>query len=253
VNVKDARVVKGARVVAHIKHMLQQHIGAHLRHAFAKLEKEKGATVDVTKGWGVVGQASPTVRPISLGVPGSPARLLRASVTARQQWSLSDDNVELIFLPAIEQDGYWLGTFVATHYDDVGNADVYEIINVEMTYTQPTAAGWDTTYSDPVYEGPPPDHDPMEGGHLIAGSAGATVRHAQLSGTDRMEIRRVGLKWLGKYKGWLGCSAAWCAGAAGGCALGHWWNAEILWAPCTGIGCAGAMVGCTYGSLWEWQ
>lgn len=233
-----------------MKRLLKQPIGGHLRRAFAKLEREKGATVDIEKAWGMVGQAIPTLAPASTRAPAGQLRVVLASAPMRQQWSFSEDNVELIFLPAVSEEGYWVGTFVATHYDDVGNADIYEVINVEMMYTRPTAAGWDSSYADPIYEGPPPDRDPLE---MTEAKSTPALRHAQLLGTDRVQIRRVKLKWLGRFKSWLGCSVAWCAGAAGGCALGNWWNAEIAWAPCTGMGCTGVFIGCTYGSLWEWQ
>jgi hypothetical protein len=160
----------------------------------------------------------------------------------------------LIWVPGNSQENYWLGTFYATLYDDNGQVLADQISNIEMLYVLPGAEGWDRTWQDNVYAYDH-DHGPIEvsfGGSSFGGSSDGSIRFRtiQFWADPHVRLQPV-VRWIGRYKQWLGCSLAWCAGAAGGCGLAHWWNAEILWAPCTGVGCVTAFVGCTYGSLWE--
>lgn len=254
--VRNERSVSGPRAAAHAKQMLKRSTGKHLQRAFAKLKRERGVTIDFGAAWGLVGRVSPApaVNPASLR-PSGPAQPHVVLAAGRSQWSMSDDNVEILFIPAVSEEGYWLGTLVATHYDDGGQADCQEIFNLELQYNQPTEAGWAATYEDPIYMGDPRTEEPPSTIMTLGAVPPPTVRHIAMSTrrTVPTQIRSVGFKWLGRAASWVACGGTWCAGAAAGCALGHWWNAELAWAPCTGAGCAGGFIGCTYGTLWEWQ
>jgi hypothetical protein len=252
--VRNERSVRGPRATAHAKQMLKLSTGKYLQRAFAKLKRERGVTIDLDAAWGFVGRVSPAPAVIPASLHPSVAQPHVILAAGRSQWSMSDDNVELLFIPAVSEESYWLGTFVATHFDDVGQADCQEIFNLELQYNQPTEAGWAATYEDPIYMGDPQTEPPSTIMTLGAVPSPA-VRHTALSArrTVPTQIRSVGLRWLGRAAGWLACGSTWCAGAAAGCALAHVWNAEMAWAPCTGAGCVGGFVGCTYGTLWEWQ
>lgn len=249
IETRNVRIVRGPRVAGYVRERLQQRrTGPALRQAFERLESQRGVKVDIDAAWGVIGYAKPRTRS---GAASSEKRL--RLISTEQQWSISEDTVELIWVPGDSQENYWLGTFYATLYDESGQILADQISNIEQQYILPSAEGWDETWRDHVYAYDN-ERGPIEvsfGGPSFGGSSDPSIGFRTIQfRSPRMMIQPVA-RWLGRYKQWLGCSVAWCAGAAGGCALGNWWNAEIAWAPCTGVGCTTAFVGCTYGTLWE--
>lgn len=246
VGTHSGRVIRGAQLAARINAKLNRPIGVHLRRAFDQLERERSAKVNTREAWGVVGHID---RQTSGASSSGHAGLIRRT-SAAQGFSFYEDNIELVWIPADSQAGYWLGTFYATHYDASGDPDVEMIINVEQQFTLPSSEGWTTTWERTVYARDR-DRGVIQAGGLAVPREG--VRLASFRSEGGMGIRRVGLRFLGRYGNFLGCGVSWCAGAAAGCGLANLWNAEIAWAPCTGAGCVTGFVGCTWGSLWDWQ
>ena len=171
----------------------------------------------------------------------------------------------MIFIPSYTAPGWWEGTVDARRYDAYGNLQDEYIANTVMTSPDP-----DTPFSVAdeavVYDGvtdPPPiapiyTDEPMPQQPYVTAvpkpatpneprRGGSPAAISSLSTPGKVQAKR----WLGRWGAWGKCSLAWCGGAAVGCAVGNWWNAEIAWGPCTAVGCIGGAIGCTYGTLWD--
>lgn len=243
VDARILRVVKGGDATVRVRRLLNEPIGVHLRRAFDQLEKLKGKKVNIDAAWGVSGYVKPKTNTLEPRT-GSGARVVAASFSVTQ-FGFSDANTDLYWFPADSETNYWLGTFYATHYDENGEADVDEIINVEQQYGSGT---WAATYQHVEYA-----TDRIHGPYQVRWQSSQSNPVALLTkfdGVDGGRLLRAGLRFLGRYGDWLGCGASWCAGAAAGCGVANVWDAEIAWAPCTGAGCATGFIGCSWGTLW---
>jgi hypothetical protein len=206
--------------------------------------------VDLDAAWGVVGYLDTTRRAPARFRDTEAGRLGYFVSTTAQPWSLSGDNMELVWIPAVSADGYWLGTFYLTHYDAAGAIDAELIMNVEQQF----GSSWYSTWEQKIFER---DHRTREGRLSLGGPEIANVSYtgsgSGLIGTNERQFIRAGFRFPGRYGNYLGCSAAWCGGAGVGCGIAHLWNAELLWGPCAAGGCATGLIGCTWGTLVDWQ
>jgi hypothetical protein len=173
-----------------------------------------------------------------------------------QTTEVSDGVVDLIWTSWDTGDNStWTGVTEASNYED----------NLWGTFTgQHDLTSEDTAWRQVFwanYEGggdgggpypirydvqPSPDYGRRAAkGGVLAGAPRLLL--AAAGGPGAVAYVRPNRWWKGDYRGYYGCSAAWCAGAAIGCAL----FADGAAPGCFAAGCTGAMIGCSYGTLWE--
>lgn len=183
-----------------------------------------------------------------------PAAVFATGLVPRPNEVISGDAVELTFIPAYTSPGYWEGTVAAQRYDAQGSLLDENISNIVMSSPDPSTA-FDVTYEDAVYVFTREDPAPY-----TLSALGDDPDHESTARKPRLQPALTGAEhghapvatiWRGGWGAWGKCSGAWCGGAAVGCALGNWWNAEIAWGPCTAMGCVAGAIGCTYGTLWN--
>lgn len=180
-----------------------------------------------------------------------------------QQSQIGDDFVELIWVPTLSIEYEWQGTAIATKYDNYGNVIDQYVADIVMIMPDPNTPQWEVVYEVPFYNGIA--QEPLyEPGMYTNVDLGNPLSQQQLelplqvsklgkaeSASNVRFVKAKAQRWRGGWRAWGKCSGAWGVGSAVGCAVAHWWNAEILWGPCTAAGAIAGAIGCSYGTLWD--
>jgi hypothetical protein len=159
--------------------------------------------------------------------------------------------VELMWIPALSLPYEWHGTAVGDEYDSAGNLVREYVAEIVLQMPDPNIYQWNVVFEAPVAGGVV--GDPLGGpGLLLTIDASKPLSIQAKTIKKELSSPRVApAKWLGGWGAWGKCSAAWCGGAAAGCAAANFWNAEVAFGPCAAAGCIGGAIGCTYGTLWN--
>jgi hypothetical protein len=254
--VKDFKVKKGAEVAAKVRKFKENN--ENVRAALRYFEK-KGKTPKIDEAFAITGSVSNSNGTTALN--SSRSFIRPASFT--QQSSVSDGNVEIIFVPEYSTDGEWQGTVIASRYDDYGSLVEQYVAESILVMPDPNTYSWDEVYEAPVYGGEvtPPISEPG----MYTDYNWGTTREAQppeyqnisksneAASHDKAKFVKAGFvqSRRARVRAWARCSFAWCGGAGIVCVGVNLWNAEILAGPCFAVGCGGSMVGCTWGTLWQ--
>jgi hypothetical protein len=254
---KDFKVKKGAEVAAKVRKFKES--SENVRAALRYFDK-KGKPSKIDDAFAITGSASSS-KTTTASTNNSlirPASFVKASSFASQD--ISEDNVELIFIPDYSVVGEWQGTIIANRYDDYGGLVEQYVAQSILVTPDPNSASWDEVYEAPVYGGEvqPPISEPG----MYTDYNWGTTRDQQP--TDYMMISKSGShnrpefvkagfvqSRRARVRAWARCSFAWCGGAGLACVGVNIFDAELLAGPCFAVACGASMVGCTWGTLWQ--
>lgn len=249
-NQHNNRIMKADEVAAKIKAARQHNKDIHAALAFFE---KRGQPIQWELSSGITGPkpaySAALQRRESCSVDLQPVSFAPAAQIGGQT---SDGGwIELYWITALSLPYEWHGTAVADEYDSFGNLTNEYVAEIVLQMPDHTAYQWNVAYEAPVSGGVV--QDPIDGPGLLLTIDASRPLSIQAKAIQR-DLNRpkvTPVKWLGGWASWGKCSAAWCGGAAVGCAIANWWNAEIAFGPCAAAGCVGGAIGCTYGTLWN--
>jgi len=176
-----------------------------------------------------------------------------------QQSSVSDGNVEIIFVPEYSVGGEWQGTVIADRYDDYGSLVEQYVAESILVMPDANTYSWDEVYEAPVYGGEV--QAPISEPGMYTDYNFGTTRDQQspdlmlISKAKNNEAKMIKASFVqsrrARIRSWARCSFAWCGGAGILCVAVNIWNADLLAGPCFSVGCGVSMVGCTWGTIWQ--
>ncbi len=162
---------------------------------------------------------------------------------------------ELTFIPVLNLPYEWHGTAIAQQFDANGNLLDEYVGNIILVMPDHNVYSWNVVYEADVINNtlqPPVPGSDMYTNIDPSLPLSSTVKNRPLrNGLPFAEYVLAKITWAGGWRSYFKCTGSWCGGAAAGCAIIHWWNAEIAWGPCAVAGCVTAAVGCSYGTLWN--
>jgi len=251
--VKDFKVKKGPEVTAKVSKLKES--SENVRAALRYFEK-KGKPSKIDESFAITGSTSSSNT--TTAVNSTRSFYQRASFT--QQSSVSDGNVEVIFVPSYSTGGEWQGTVIANRYDDYGNLVEQYVAESILVMPDSNTYSWDEVYEAPVYGGEV--QAPISEPGMYTDYNWGTTREVQPSGyvvrsdkANSQDGKFVKANFVqtrrARVRAWARCSFAWCGGAGIACVAVNIWNAELLAGPCFAVGCGTSMIGCTWGTLWQ--
>lgn len=251
---KPPKAKSGPEVAARVKALKENNKNVR---AALKVFENKGHKPKIENSSALIGShASPNRQ-----AAGSDSGIFQKASFVKQA-QVGDDYVELIWVPTLSIDYEWQGTAIATRYDDYGNVLDQYVANIVMVMPDHNTYQWEVVYEVPFYNGvaSEPIYEP---GMYTDVDLGNSLSQQQLElsqqinklnkaeSSGNVHFVKAKAQRRGGWRAWARCSGAWGVGAAVGCAVGNWWNAEIAWGPCTAVGAIGGAIGCTYGTLWS--
>lgn len=256
--IKDFKIKKGPEVAAKVRKLKES--SENVRAALKYFDK-KGHAPKIDDAFAVVGS---TLHPkTTIASTGQNSLYQLASFTKASSFApqtISDGNVEIIFVPAYSVGGEWQGTVIANRYDEYGSLVEQYVAESILVMPDPNTYSWDEVYEAPVFGGEV--QAPISEPGMYTEYNWGNTREQQptdyqyMSKSDshnRPEFVKAGFMQSrrARIRAWARCSFAWCAGAGIVCVGVNIWNAELLAGPCFAVGCGGAMVGCTWGTIWQ--
>jgi len=257
---QSSKAKSGPEVAARVKALKES--SKSVREALKAFET-KGHKPKIEDATAITGTHASNKTAQAAGING----VMFQKASFMKQTEIGDEYVEMIWVPTLSIEYEWQGTAIANRYDAYGNFIDQYVANIVMVMPDHNYYQWEVVYEVPYYEGTAlePISEPGMYTYVDLGSP-LNEQQFQLQMVDQAIAKRskVGsagnvqfvkakalLRWRGGWRAWGKCSAAWGVGAAVGCAVGNWWNAEIAWGPCTAVGAIGGAIGCTYGTLWD--
>jgi len=252
---KDFKVKKGREVAAKVSKLKES--SENVRAALKYFEK-KGKPSKIDESFAITGSVSSPNTTTAV----NRTRPFYQAASFTQQSSVSEGNVELIFVPSFSDGGEWQGTVIANRYDDYGSLLEQYVAESILVMPDPNTYSWDEVYEAPVYGGEV--QAPISEPGMYTDYTWGTTRAEQPAGYMYMTRSNKANSQDGKFvkasfvqsrrarvRAWARCSFAWCAGAGIACVGVNLWNAEILAGPCFAVGCGTSMIGCTWGTIWQ--
>jgi hypothetical protein len=252
---KDFKVKKGPEVAAKVSKLKES--SENVRAALKYFEK-KGKPSKIDESFAITSSVSSPNTTTAV----NRTRPFYHAASFTQQSSVSEGNVELIFVPSFSDGGEWQGTVIANRYDDYGSLLEQYVAESILVMPDPNTYSWDEVYEAPVYGGEV--QAPISEPGMYTDYNWGTTREEQPSGymymTRSNKANSQGSKFVkagfvqsrrARVRAWARCSFAWCAGAGVTCVGINLWNAELLAGPCFAVGCGTSMIGCTWGTIWQ--
>jgi len=168
-------------------------------------------------------------------------------------------DVELIFVPVLNDDMEWQGTVISNLYDSTGAVVGQYVAQSVLIMPDPNLYAWDEVYEAPVYNGVVlgaisqpgmftnldfgiPLNQQQVSRYISGPNPGGTGRAVQTAYTQGGQAL---------IRAWANCTFGWCGGGGYACVGTDLWSADVLSSSCFAAGCGNDAVGCVWGTIWQ--
>jgi hypothetical protein len=270
--IRGTKTKTGREVTERVNQLKQAN--KHVRNALRAFERNAdrtGRLPQLEESWALVSNVSSNAVSRALTPTGfAPNRRV-----AFNPQEVSEDGIEIIFVPTYSAFGEWQGTVICNRYDGAGNFLEQYVADVVLKQ-EPVAYTWFGVYevsfeandawlqSDPAlgmiadlnFELGTPVEQQRFGdnnqGPITTIFGGAFLNSTYTFGTNTLEPQgswyRPRVPASGpnpKVRNWVGCTVAWCAGTGGvGCGALSLLTAGVAFGPCATSACLGSAAAC---------
>lgn len=168
-------------------------------------------------------------------------------------------DVELIFVPVLNDDMEWQGTVISNLYDSTGAVVGQYVAESVLIMPDPNLYAWDEVYEAPVYNGVVlgaisqpgmftnldfgiPLNQQQVSRYISGPNPSGAVRAVQTAYTQGGQAL---------IRAWANCTFGWCGGGGYACVGTDLWSADVLSSSCFAAGCGNDAVGCVWGTIWQ--
>jgi hypothetical protein len=173
--------------------------------------------------------------------------------------SSAGTDVELIFVPVLNDDMEWQGTVISNLYDSTGSIVGQYVAESVLIMPDPNLYAWDEVYEAPVYNGVVLGAI-SQPGMFTNLDFGIPLNQQQVSkettapnSTGTIHVVRAGYPQGDQalIRAWANCTFGWCGAAGFSCVGTDFWNANVLSSSCFAAGCGNYAIGCVWGTIWQ--
>ena len=237
--------------------------------AFERNAERNGRVPQIEEAWALISNVSSNALSHAL----TPNGFASNRKVAFNPQEISEDGIEIIFVPTYSAFGEWQGTVICNRYDGAGNFLEQYVADVVLQQ-EPVAYTWVGVYevsfeandawlqSDPAlgmivdlnFEFGTPVEQQRFGennqgpittlfGGVFLNSTYSPTTFAPQGSWYRPRIPASGPH--PKVRNWVGCTVAWCAGTGGvGCGALALLTAGVAFGPCAAAACLGSAAAC---------
>jgi hypothetical protein len=244
------KVKKGAEVAAKVTKLRQSNkdVGA----AF-KFVEDKKRTHKINNSFAITGKLGSLQAQL---LPGGPT-LEKASFM--QTSVVTGSDVELIFVPVLNDDMEWQGTVISNLYDSSGAVVGQYVAESILIMPDPNLYAWDEVYEAPVYNGvvlgaisQPGMFTNLDFGiPLNQQQVSKEMNGPNHSGSIQAVLAGYPQGGGALIRSWANCTFGWCGGGGYTCVGTDLWSADVLNSSCFAAGCGNYAIGCAWGTIWR--
>ena len=244
------KVKKGAEVTAKVTKLRDSNrdVGASFKSVEAKKRTHK-----INNSFAIAGKLGSLKAQM---LPGGPT-LEKASFM--QTSVVTGTDVELIFVPVLNDDMEWQGTVISTLYDITGAVVGQYVAESILIMPDPNLYAWDEVYEAPVYNGvvlgaisqPGMFTNVDFGIPLNQQQVSKDLKGSNPSGAVQAVPAAFTQAAQAPLHAWANCTFGWCGGGEYACVGTDLWSADVLNSSCFAAGCGNYAIGCVWGTIWQ--
>ncbi|HBB89185.1 MAG TPA: hypothetical protein DC047_16390 [Blastocatellia bacterium] len=268
--VREARVKTGSEVVQRVNQLKQANKQVkNALKAFETNAQKNGHLPKIEDSWSVTSAAYPVT--VSRAATPKVAGPLR-KVSFKPQDTISEDGIEIIFIPVYSVPGEWQGTVICNRYDSSGNFLDQYVADLVLIQAGPSYS-WTGLYevsfegsqsylesdpalgmiTDPYFEfGTPSNQQPSNHDGFLDGQVSSIANtrflniNFSLVATTPQRFGIPGPRYPPnpRMNQWVRCTASRCVGTTVGCGALSTLTAGVSFGPCAVSACLGSAAAC---------